>query len=119
VKHAKMTTETSTEVGVNSRRNVFALGFASFFNDVFSEMVFSLLPTFLLGLPGGSVAILEFVEGFAEALSYALRSVSGILSDKLGKKETARLSRIRRVKRCQASFRHSQSTIRCFGNQGF
>jgi MFS family permease len=50
-------------------------------------MVFSLLPTFLLGLPGASVAILGFVEGTAEALSYALRSVSGIFSDKLRKRK--------------------------------
>jgi MFS family permease len=50
-------------------------------------MVFSLLPTFLLGLPGASVAILGFIEGTAEALSYALRSVSGIFSDKLRKRK--------------------------------
>ena len=36
----------------SSIRNLFALGFVSFFTDMSSEMVFSLLPTFLLGLPG-------------------------------------------------------------------
>ncbi len=82
-----MTTENKAEVNTNSRRNVFALGFASFFTDVSSEMVFSLLPTFLLGLPGASVAILGFVEGTAEALSYALRAVSGIFSDKFRKRK--------------------------------
>jgi len=82
-----MKTKNSTGVGTSSRRNVFALGFASFFTDVSSEMVFSLLPMFLLGLPGASVAILGFVEGTAEALSYALRSVSGIFSDKLRKRK--------------------------------
>lgn len=75
------------EVATNSRRNIFALGFASFFTDISSEMVFSLLPTFLLSLPGASVAILGFVEGIAEALSYALRSVSGIFSDKVRKRK--------------------------------
>jgi MFS family permease len=50
-------------------------------------MVFSLLPTFLLGLPGSSIAILGFIEGTAEALSYALRSVSGIFSDKFRKRK--------------------------------
>jgi len=82
-----MTTESKAEVNTNSRRNVFALGFASFFTDVSSEMVFSLLPTFLLGLPGASVAILGFVEGTAEALGYALRAVSGIFSDKFRKRK--------------------------------
>jgi MFS family permease len=75
------------KVGTNSRRNIFALGFVSFFTDVSSEMVFSLLPTFLLGLPGSSRAILGFIEGTAEALGYALRSVSGVFSDKFRKRK--------------------------------
>jgi MFS family permease len=75
------------EVATNPRRNIFALGFASFFTDVSSEMVFSLLPAFLLGLPGASIAILGFIEGTAEALSYVLRSVSGIFSDKFRRRK--------------------------------
>ncbi len=71
----------------SSLRNVFALGFVSFFTDISSEMVFSLLPTFLLGLPGSSKAVLGLIEGTAEALSYALRAVSGIFSDKFRKRK--------------------------------
>jgi MFS family permease len=77
----------SAKVGTNPRRNIFALGFVSFFTDMSSEMVFSLLPTFLLGLPGASIAILGFIEGTAEALSYVLRAVSGIFSDKFRKRK--------------------------------
>jgi len=68
-------------------RNIFALGFVSFFTDMSSEMVFSLLPAFLLGLPGSSVAVLGLIEGTAEALGYALRAVSGVFSDKFGKRK--------------------------------
>jgi len=71
----------------SSVRNIFALSFVSFFTDMSSEMVFSLLPTFLLGLPGSSRAVLGLVEGTAEALSYALRAVSGIFSDKFRKRK--------------------------------
>ncbi len=71
----------------SSVRNLFALGFVSFFTDMSSEMVFSLLPTFLLGLPGSSMAVLGLIEGTAEALSYALRAVSGIFSDKFRKRK--------------------------------
>ena len=78
---------TTCEKDKSSRRNIFALGFVSFFTDMSSEMVFSLLPAFLLGLPGGSTAMLGFIEGFAEALSYALRAVSGIFSDKFRKRK--------------------------------
>jgi MFS family permease len=75
------------EETVDSRRNIFALGFVSFFTDMSSEMVLSILPTFLLGLPGASVALLGFIEGTAEALSYALRAVSGIFSDKFRRRK--------------------------------
>ena len=71
----------------SARKNVFALGFVSFFTDMSSEMVFSLLPTFLLGLPGSSKIILGFIEGTAETLSYVLRAVSGIFSDKFRKRK--------------------------------
>ncbi len=75
------------KVEESSLRNLFALGFVSFFTDMSSEMVFSLLPTFLLGLPGSSRAILGLIEGTAEALSYALRAVSGVFSDMFRKRK--------------------------------
>lgn len=71
----------------SSLRNLFALGLVSFFTDMSSEMVFSLLPTFLLGLPGSSRAVLGLIEGTAEALSYALRAVSGIFSDRFRRRK--------------------------------
>jgi len=82
-----METKDSEKVDITFRRNIFALGFVSFFTDISSEMVFSLLPTFLLGLPGASIAILGFIEGTSEALSYVLRAVSGISSDKFRKRK--------------------------------
>jgi MFS family permease len=78
----------SEKVSTSIRRNIFALGFVSFFTDMSSEMAFSILPTFLLSLPGSSLAILGFIEGTAEALSYVLRSVSGIFSDKFRKRKS-------------------------------
>lgn len=71
----------------DSMRNVYALGAVSFFTDVSSEMVFSLLPVFILGLPGGNRALLGLIEGTAEALSYGLRAVSGYFSDRFRKRK--------------------------------
>jgi len=68
-------TETDDKIGTKSRRNIFALGFVSF------------LPTFILGLPGSSRAILGLIEGAAEALSYGMRAVSGVFSDKFRKRK--------------------------------
>jgi hypothetical protein len=41
------------------------------------------LPAFILELPGTGIAVLGLIEGVAEALSYSLRAVSGIFSDRL------------------------------------
>jgi MFS family permease len=71
-----------------SKRNIFALGFVSFFTDLSSEMVLSLLPTFIISLPGSSIAFLGLIEGVAEALSYGMRAISGFFSDKLGKRKS-------------------------------
>ena len=68
-------------------QNVVRLGFVSFFTDISSEMVFSILPMFILGLPGGSVAALGLIEGVAESLSCMLRAVSGIMSDRFRKRK--------------------------------
>jgi len=68
-------------------RNVYMLGLVSFFTDFSSEMVFCLLPVYILGLPGGTIASLGLVEGTAEAVSYALRAVSGFFSDKFRRRK--------------------------------
>lgn len=68
-------------------RNVIALGLVSLFTDVSSEMVFSLLPTFILDLPGSSAAALGLIEGLAENLSYTLRALSGLISDRLRRRK--------------------------------
>ena len=71
----------------NDFKNVYRLGFVSFFTDFSSEMVLSILPVYILGLPGASIATLGFIEGIAESLSYMLRAVSGIMSDKFKKRK--------------------------------
>jgi len=68
-------------------KNVFALGFVSFFTDISSEMVFSLLPLFVVSLPGSGTDILGIVEGVAELLSNSMRAVSGFFSDKFRKRK--------------------------------
>jgi len=70
-----------------SMRNVYALGLVSFFTDISSEMVFSILPAFILSLPGSSPALLGLIEGTGEALSYGMRAVSGVFSDKFRRRK--------------------------------
>lgn len=65
---------------------VLALGLTSFFTDVGSEMIFPLLPAFLVTL-GGGAAFLGLVEGAADALSSLLKLASGELVDRSERKK--------------------------------
>ncbi len=61
---------------------VFALAFASLFNDIGTEMVFPLLPVFLVSL-GAGPTFLGLVEGIADATGALLKYFSGTWSDRM------------------------------------
>ncbi len=65
-------------------RNVWAVGFTSFFMDVSSEMVLNILPLFLANVLGIKTDIIGLIEGIAEATASILKLFSGWLSDKMG-----------------------------------
>lgn len=65
-------------------RNVWAVGFTSFFMDISSEMVFNILPLFLSNVLGVKTNIIGLIDGIAEATASILKLFSGWLSDKLG-----------------------------------
>ncbi len=66
---------------------VKALGLVSFFNDASSEIVYPLLPKFLLTL-GAGPEILGVMEGIAESIAALLKYFSGWWSDKIKKHKT-------------------------------
>lgn len=65
-------------------RNVWAVGFTSFFMDISSEMVVNVIPLFLANVLGIKTNIIGLIEGLAEAIASLLKLFSGWLSDKLG-----------------------------------
>jgi MFS family permease len=65
------------------RGNVGALAIVSFFNDAASEMIYPLLPAFLVGTLGAGPALLGMVEGLAESASSLLKYAGGWASDRL------------------------------------
>ncbi len=71
--------------GLNS--NVFFLGLVSFLTDVSSEMIFTLLPLFLLNVLGVATTVIGLIEGVADATASLFRILSGWLSDRLGKRK--------------------------------
>jgi MFS family permease len=67
-------------------RVVIMLGFVSLFTDAASEMIYPLIPVFVTFLGSGAV-ILGIIEGVAETTASMLKLVSGIISDRIGKRK--------------------------------
>lgn len=68
-------------------RNVKLLGWASFFNDVASEVIYPLMPQFLIGVLGGNRFLLGLIEGVAESTGSLLKLWSGSWSDRAGSRK--------------------------------
>ncbi|MBI4120732.1 MAG: MFS transporter [Parcubacteria group bacterium] len=64
-------------------KNVVLLGLVSFFNDLSSEMVLSVMPAFFVSVLKTGAGALGLVEGIADAASNIIKIYSGRLSDKL------------------------------------
>jgi len=74
--------------------NAFLLGLVSLFNDFSAEMIYAVMPAFLVGVLAAPPIVLGLIEGFADAISSILKIFSGWLSDKIKKRKaiTARTS---------------------------
>ncbi len=68
-------------------RNVFILGLVSLFTDLSSQMVFPLIPLFMVTVLGTGVYAVGIVEGAAETTASFLKVVSGYWSDKIGRRK--------------------------------
>jgi MFS family permease len=63
--------------------NIILLGITSLLTDISSEMVYPVLPVYLVTKLGASPAILGLIEGTAESLASLLKVFSGYFSDKI------------------------------------
>lgn len=78
-----MTTLSSAEPSPEQSlpHNVKVLGWASLLNDTASEMIFPLLPTFLITVLAGNRFTLGIIEGAADSIASLLKLWSGDRSD--------------------------------------
>jgi len=67
--------------------NVKLLGIVSLLTDASSEMIFPLVPIFVTTVLGAPVAVVGLIEGVAEATANILKMVSGMYSDKVGRRK--------------------------------
>lgn len=77
----------ATSTNPSGERNLRLMGWTSLMTDFSSQMVFPLLPLFLVGSVGGSPAIVGAVEGAADATAAAIKLISGRQSDVSGKRK--------------------------------
>ncbi len=67
--------------------SVITLGWVSFLTDMASEMIYPLIPVFVVQTLGASPALLGLIDGVAEGISSCLRWLGGALSDRTGKRK--------------------------------
>ncbi len=65
--------------------NIFFLGLVSFFTDVSSEMIFTLVPLFLTNVVGISTTLVGLLGGISDSTDSFFRLISGRIGDKIGK----------------------------------
>ena len=65
---------------------VIMLGVVSLFTDAASEMIYPLIPVYIAALGSGAI-ILGVIEGVAETTASMLKLLSGVLSDRIGKRK--------------------------------
>jgi MFS family permease len=68
-------------------KNVFFLGFVSFFNDLSSEMIYPIVPIFLTSILQVPVPIVGLIEGIAEATASIGKFLFGTYSDYIQKRK--------------------------------
>lgn len=67
--------------------NVLFLGITSFLTDISSEMIFTLLPLFLLNVLRVGTPVIGLIEGVAESTATLTQLLSGWLSDRLRRRK--------------------------------
>jgi len=67
--------------------NIILLGLVSLLTDISSEMIYPLVPLYLVGKLGVTPAIVGLIEGIAESLASLLKVFSGAVSDKFQKRK--------------------------------
>jgi MFS family permease len=67
-------------------QTVIMIGLVSLFTDAASEMIYPLIPAYIAALGSGAI-LLGVIEGVAETTASMLKLISGIISDKTGKRK--------------------------------
>lgn len=75
------------EKSLGVKKNVFIVGFLSFFGGISQDIFSPILPIYLTSVLGFDKAIIGVAEGIVSASSYIFKIISGYLSDKFSRQK--------------------------------
>ena len=82
-----MANTVSQQVFSGLSKNTFLLALSSLFADISTEMLYPVLPIFLVQTLKASGSVVGLVDGFAQATQNIVQGFSGALSDKLRRRK--------------------------------
>jgi len=76
------------EIKNNKNNNIKVLGWVTFFGGLSQDMIVPILPTFYTQILGLSKEMVGLIEGSVTTVVSLMRIISGIISDKIGKRKS-------------------------------
>ena len=70
-----------------TKKTIRTFAWASFLNDMGSDMIYPVWPLFVTTVLNANMAVLGFLDGLGEALVSISQAVSGYISDRIGKRK--------------------------------
>lgn len=78
----------NNERDIKSDKNIYTLGWVAFFGGLSQDMISPILPTFYATVLGLSKESIGLIEGTVTTIVSILKVLSGVVSDKLGKRKS-------------------------------
>jgi len=70
-----------------SKRSIRVFAWASFLNDLGSDMIYPIWPLFVTSVMGANMAMLGLIDGLGEAFVSISKAISGYISDRIRKRK--------------------------------
>ncbi|OGP88410.1 MAG: hypothetical protein A2031_10050 [Deltaproteobacteria bacterium RBG_19FT_COMBO_43_11] len=70
-----------------NKKHIRAFAWASFLNDLGSDMIYPVWPLFVTSVMGANMAMLGLIDGLGEAFVSISKAISGYISDKMRKRK--------------------------------
>lgn len=77
----------NNQSGQTAKQSVRVFAWASFLNDLGSDMIYPIWPLFVTSFMGANMAMLGLIDGLGEAFVSISKAISGYLSDRIRKRK--------------------------------